>query len=133
MRSGEWMRPSANPRGFTIIELMVVLGIIGILLTLAAPRYLGGIDISKEAVLKENLATMRDCIDKYYADQGRYPDVLEDLVTKNYLRRIPIDPFTESARSWIAVPPVDRTKGGVYDVRSSAPGKARDGTWFQDW
>ena len=120
-------------KGFTLIELLVVMSVIALLLTLAVPRYLGSIDKSKEAVLKENLALMRDAIDKYYGDQGRYPDALEDLMNKKYLRRIPPDPITESATTWVVVPPEDAKKGAVYDVRSGATDPARDGTTYRDW
>jgi general secretion pathway protein G len=120
-------------KGFTLIELLVVMSVIALLLTLAVPRYLGSIEKSKEAVLKENLALMRDSIDKYYGDQGRYPDAIEDLVNKKYLRRIPPDPVTESATTWVVVPPEDTQKGAVYDVRSGATEPARDGTVYRDW
>jgi general secretion pathway protein G len=120
-------------KGFTLIELLVVMSVIALLLTLAVPRYLGSVDKSKEAVLKQNLALMRDSIDKYYGDQGRYPDALEDLVSKKYLRRIPPDPVTESAATWVVVPPEDTQKGAVYDVRSGAAEPARDGTAYGDW
>ena len=119
--------------GFTLIELLVVMTVIALLLTLALPRYLGSVDKSKEAVLKENLALMRDSLDKYYGDQGRYPDAIEDLVSKKYLRRIPADPITESATTWVIVPPEDAQKGAVYDVRSGATEPARDGTAYRDW
>ena len=83
-------------RGFTLIELLVVMAIIATLLTLAVPRYFHSTDRAKEAVLKQNLAQMRDSIDKYYGDRGRYPDALEELVSKKYLRKIPPDPMTET-------------------------------------
>jgi general secretion pathway protein G len=119
--------------GFTLIELLVVMAVIALLLTLAVPRYLGSVDKSKEAVLKEDLAQLRDAIDKHYGDHGRYPDTLDDLVSKKYLRRIPVDPITENAASWVAVPPEDAQKGGVYDVRSGSVERARDGTAYRDW
>jgi general secretion pathway protein G len=121
------------PAGFTLVELLVVMAIIATLLTLAVPRYFGSVEKSKEAVLKQNLATVRDSLDKYYADTGRYPDSLDDLVTKKYLRNIPLDPLTESASTWILIPPVDPGKGAVYDVKSGAQGKASDGTAYGDW
>lgn len=119
--------------GFTLIELLVVMSIIATLLTFAAPRYIGSIDKSKEAVLRENLASLRDTLDKHYSDTGKYPAALEDLVTHKYLRKIPIDPVTDSNRTWIIVPPEDAQKGGVFDVHSGAPGRARDGTSYRDW
>ena len=120
--------------GFTLIELLVVMAIIATLLTLAMPRYFHSVDRAKEAVLKQNLAQMRDAVDKYYGDRGRYPDTLEDLVEKKYLRRLPPDPITESVQSWVIVAPPDQTaKGAVYDVKSGAPGTAQDGTLYSNW
>lgn len=120
-------------RGFTLIELLVVMAIIAILVSIAAPRYFSSVDRSKEAVLRSNLATMRDAIDKYYGDRGKYPDNLQDLVGKHYLRSIPKDPVTDSAATWVVVPPQDPSKGAVYDVKSGAPGKAKDGTPYSAW
>jgi general secretion pathway protein G len=119
--------------GFTLIELMVVMVIIATLLTIAVPRYFGSLDRSKEAVLKENLYQMRDAISKYYADKGKYPESLDSLAADKYLRKIPLDPITESATTWVPVPPEDPQKGGVYDVKSGAQGKAIDGTEFANW
>jgi len=118
---------------FTLIELLVVLAIIATLLTLAVPRYFSSVDRSKEAVLKENLFQMRDAIGKYYADKGRYPESFEALAADRYLRKVPLDPITESAATWIAVPPEDPQKSGVFDVRSGAQGKAGDGTAYGEW
>lgn len=120
-------------KGFTLIELLVVLAIIATLLSFAAPRYAGSVDKAKEAVLRENLASLRDTLDKHFSDSGQYPATLNDLVIKHYLRRIPDDPITDSATTWIIVPPTDLQKGGVADVRSGAPGKARDGTFYKNW
>lgn len=120
-------------RGFTLIELLVVLAVVATLLTLALPRYFGSIDKSKEAVLKENLYQMREAISHYYADKGKYPETLESLAESKYLRKVPLDPVTESAATWVTVPPEDPQKGGVYDVRSGAPGKAIDGTEYAQW
>jgi general secretion pathway protein G len=120
-------------RGFTLIELLVVMTIIALLLTLAVPRYFGNVDRTKESVLRENLATLRDSIDKYYADTGKYPAVLEDLVTHRYLRTVPVDPVTDSSSTWTIIPPNDLGLGSVYDVKSGASGKARDGTPYRDW
>jgi general secretion pathway protein G len=121
----------AGSRAFTLVELLVVMAIIATLLTLALPRYFGSVDRSKEVVLRQSLNVMRDAIDKFYADNGKYPDKLEDLVEKRYLRSVPVDPITESATTWVIVPPTDTTaKGALYDIRSGAPGKAADGTEF---
>jgi general secretion pathway protein G len=119
--------------GFTLIELLVVMVIIATLLTIAVPRYFGSLDRSKEAVLKENLYQMRDAISKYYADKGKYPESLDSLAADKYLRKIPLDPITESATTWVPVPPEDPQKGGVYDVKNGAQGKAIDGTEFANW
>jgi general secretion pathway protein G len=132
--------------GFTLIELLVVMLIIAMLLTLAVPRYFSSVERSKEAVLKQSLRTMRDAIDKYYADNEKYPDTLEALVTGRYLRGVPADPITGSAATWITVPPREersgtappegtRVSGGkqVFDVKSGAPGAASDGTAFGEW
>jgi general secretion pathway protein G len=127
------MRIKFSRAGFTLIELLVVMAIIAALLSLAAPRYLGNVDKAKEATLKENLASLRDVIDKHYADTGKYPVTLDDLVTRKYMRKIPVDPVTDSNLTWIVVAPDDPEKGGVYDIHSGAPGKARDGSAFRDW
>lgn len=120
-------------KGFTLIELLVVMAIIATLLTLVAPRYFHSVEKSKEVVLRENLATLRDVLDKHYADTGKYPENLQALVARKYLRGIPVDPVSGSAETWIAVPPENPEKGGVYDVRSGAPGKASDGTPYGEW
>jgi general secretion pathway protein G len=117
-------------RGFTLIELMVVLTIVALLLTLAVPRYFGSIDKSKEAVLRENLNQMRDAISRYYADKGKYPESLDALAAEKYLRGVPLDPVTESDKTWIILQPEDPQKGGVYDVKSGASGRTRDGREF---
>ncbi|WP_198119313.1 type II secretion system protein [Massilia rhizosphaerae] len=120
-------------RGFTMIELLVTLAILGFLVAMAAPRYFGNLDKAKEDVLREDLYVLRDAIDKFYADRNKYPDALDDLVTQHYLRKVPVDPFTQSAHSWVAIPPPDPSMGAVADVRSGAPNTGRDGTWLKDW
>lgn len=122
-----------NISGFTLIELLVVMTIIGMLLTLAVPRYFHSVEKSKETVLRDNLSIMRETLDKYYGDNGKYPDKLDDLVTKKYLRGMPRDPITESTTSWVTVPPEDPSKGMIYDVKSGAPDKALDGTMYAEW
>jgi general secretion pathway protein G len=119
--------------GFTLIELLVVLAIIATLLTIAVPRYYSSLDKSKEAVLKENLYQLRDAIGKYYGDRGKYPESLQALATDKYLRSVPLDPVTESATTWIVIAPEDPQKGGVFDVKSGAQGKAIDGSEFSTW
>ena len=111
--------------GFTLIELMVVLTVIALLLAVVVPDYIGRMKRAEEAVLQENLALMRDALDKHYADTGKYPHALEELVSKRYLRSIPKDPFTQSAATWTPVPPTDPKRGGIFDVHSSAKGYER--------
>lgn len=120
-------------RGFTLIELLVALTILATLLSLAAPRYFSSVSRAKEAVLQENLYLMRDAIDKFYSDKGRYPSALTELVEARYLRKIPLDPILERRDSWVVIPPSDTSLGAVYDVKSAASGQARDGSAFQDW
>ncbi len=119
-------------RAFTLIELLIVMAIIATLLTVALPRYFGSVDRSKEVTLKQTLAVTRDALDKFFADNGRYPESLGELADRRYLRAAPVDPVTESAESWVIVtPPADSTlKGGVYDIKSGAPGKTTDGVDF---
>ena len=119
--------------GFTLIELLVVMAIIATLLSIATPRYFHSIEKSKEAVLKQDLSTLRDALDKYYGDTGKYPAALDDLVTKKYIRAIPEDPVAGNATSWLSIAPDDPAKGGVYDVKSGAPGNGRDGTAYSEW
>lgn len=129
--TGAATRPGRG--GFTLIELLVVMAIIAILMSLAVPQYFGRVEAAKEAVLRENLHQMRDALDKYYGDNNRYPDGLADLVTRKYLRRVPLDPMTESDQSWVPVAPADPRQGRVADVRSGAPGNARDGSPYASW
>jgi general secretion pathway protein G len=119
-------------RGFTLIELLVVMAIVAVLVSIVAPRYFGSLERSKETVLKQNLRTMRDAIDKHFADKEKYPETLDDLVTKRYLRAIPPDPITESASTWVVVPPEKLELGGVYDVKSGASGKTHDGVPYEE-
>jgi general secretion pathway protein G len=119
--------------GFTLIELLVVLAVIAMLLTIALPRYFSSLEKSREAVLQQNLALLRESLDKYHADKGKYPAALEELVSARYLRSVPLDPITESNATWISIPPAQLEMGGVYDVRSGAEGIARDGREYQKW
>lgn len=126
------MRFMNSRRGFTLIELLVVLAIIATLLTLAVPRYFQHVERSKEAVLRENLATMRDAIDQYHADVGTWPPTLESLTEKRYLRVLPSDPITERSDTWQIVPPSDG-ETGVYDIQSGAEGTGLNGQAYADW
>jgi general secretion pathway protein G len=128
------MRMATRPsKGFTLIELLVVMAIIGTLLTIAVPRYFHSIDKSKEVVLHQNLALTRQALDKYFSDSGRYPDSLDDLVKKKYLRSVPYDPIAESSTAWLIIEPDNIEKGAVYDIKSGAPGVALDGTEYRSW
>jgi general secretion pathway protein G len=125
--------PIRRAAAFTLIELLVVMAIIATLLTLAVPRYFSSIDRSKEAVLRQNLATLRETIDKYAGDTGHFPDSLDELVAKKYLRIVPVDPITESPATWLPVGSTDPQKTGIVDVRSGAQGRALDGSNYADW
>lgn len=124
--------PTRLQKAFTLIELLVVLAIVATLLSLAAPRYFQHVERSKEAVLRENLATMRDAIDQYHADKGIWPESLAKLADDRYLRDVPIDPITERADTWLVAPPAEGGEG-IYEVRSGAEGVALDGTAYAEW
>ncbi|RFO95782.1 type II secretion system protein G [Rhodoferax lacus] len=121
-------RHSPVRRGFTLIELMVVMAIIALLLSIAAPRYFNHLDRAREAALRETLVVLRDSIDKFHGDTGRYPESLEELVSRRYLARVPVDPVSENRETWILVPPADEP--GVWDVHSGAGGEAQP---YADW
>ena len=129
--------PSADA-GFTMIELLVVLSLIVILATMGMSQYRASVLHSREAVLKEDLFRMRDAIDQYYADKGKYPGTLDALVSDWYLRKIPEDPLTRNSSSWQAIPsepdPNNPTaEPGIYDVKSGSDDTALDGTKYADW
>ncbi|MDN4052413.1 type II secretion system protein [Massilia sp. YIM B02763] len=126
-------RRTSKPRGFTLIELLVVLGIVALLLTLAVPRFFPSVDGAKETILADNLRNTRAVIDQFYADTGRYPDSLEQLVEKKYLPTLPFDPVADSDSAWILVPPEDATRGAVQDLHSGATGKGRNGKPYAEW
>src|SRR6185369_14395400 len=113
-----------NRKGFTLIELMIVMSVVGILASISAPNYRWGLIKAREAVLRENLYTFRSTIDQFYADQGKFPESLQELVDKRYLRELPKDPFTGN-KDWIVVSPAQPADGGkvegaVYDVHSAS-------------
>src|SRR6185369_1148857 len=126
-------RSRAVRRGFTLIELMVVLAVIALLISIVAPNYIVRVTRAEEAVLQEDLNVMRDALDKYYADTGRYPETLDELVAKRYLRSIPSDPLTQSSSTWVRVASADPLKRGVADVRSGAKGTGRNGKPYGEW
>lgn len=144
-------------RGFTLIELLVVLAILALLLTIAAPRYIQHVERAREAALRSSLKVMREAIDKFQGDQGRFPQNLDELVMRNYLKAIPLDPITEKRDTWLALSESDllamaanapsssatsalaatdtpaQDAPGMADVRSGAPGNGADGTPYQQW
>jgi general secretion pathway protein G len=140
-------------RGFTLIELLVVLAILALLLTIAAPRYIQHVERARETTLRSSLKVMREAIDKFQGDQGRFPASLDELVERSYLKSVPVDPITDRRDSWVVLseaelPPVTPSGNagngtaprlrapsgtGVADVHSGAPGKGDDGTAYQDW
>jgi general secretion pathway protein G len=125
-------------RGFTMIELLVVMTLMVILATMGMTQYKASQTYAKEAVLKEDLFRLRDAIDQYYADKNQYPAALDALVSEGYLRKVPIDPFTRSADTWQTVPaepdPNNPTaEPGIYDVKSGSEATALDGSKYADW
>jgi general secretion pathway protein G len=120
-------------RGFTLIELIVVMAIVALLVSIAGPRYFASLHKSKETVLRQTLAVTRDALDKFYGDTGKYPDTLEVLISKRYLRNMPVDPITESSLTWTFLPPEDPDKGGLYDLHSGADGSGQDGKPYREW
>jgi general secretion pathway protein G len=124
---------SAGGNGFTLIELLIVMSIIGILATLAVPSYRTSVLKAKEASLKRDLFVFRDSIDQFRADQGRYPSSLKELVEKEYLRAIPVDPFTQSADTWVDVPAPEGTDSGVFDIHSGSDLVGTNNVPYNQW
>ncbi len=118
--------------GFTLIELLVVMAAVGLLLAIAAPRYVEHVDRARETVLRHNLVGVRDAVDKFRGDRGRAPRDLLELVDARYLREVPLDTVTERRDSWVLIRP-NGEDAGVVDVRSGAPGRARDGSLYGTW
>ena len=123
-------------RGFTLLEIIVVITILGVLLSIALPNYRNHVLVAKEAVLRENLYRLRDLIDQYQSDKGRYPETLEALVTDGYVRKIPVDPMTNGP--WMEVPPeTDTATGealtGVFDVKSASTETGTNGVAYSEW
>lgn len=122
-------------RGFTLIELIVVLAIVALLTSIALPRFAGSVDHARETTLRSSLAVMREAIDRHAADRGHYPDDLPSLVAAGYLNTLPEDPYTGRRDSWVLLspPPGSELPGAVYDVRSGASGRGRSGQLLADW
>ena len=120
-------------KGFTLIELLIVMAIIGTLLTIAVPRYFRALEHARETVLRQDLAILREAIDKHYADLNEYPDVLAALVDKRYVRSLPVDPFTKAADTWTIVASEDPDHVGIRDIHSGAEGNGADGTALASW
>lgn len=127
----EGIAPVKGTKGFTLIEMLIVLAIMGILAGIAAPLYHKSVIKAREAALKEDLYQMREAIDKYYADLGGYPQGLSSLAEKRYIRAIPVDPFTGSKDTWVEVPA--EGENGVFDVKSGSGLTAGDGTPYNEW
>ena len=126
-----------NRQGFTLIELMIVLSIIGILASIAVPSYITGLIKARETVLREDLYNLRSSIDQFNADQGKYPDSLQELIDKKYLRDLPKDPITGKNDTWIVEPPEQtegtEIKGSVYDVHSGSDLIGSNGVPYKEW
>ena len=135
---GVWIRRGSNSRGFTMIELLVVVSIIVILAGIGMAQYRNAVTRSQEAVLKEDLYRLRDVIDQYYADKQKHPESLDALVTEGYLRQIPRDPFTNSTETWELIQSepdaADPTaEPGIYNVKSGSDKTALDGSKYSEW
>lgn len=120
-------------RGYTLIEMLIVLSIISILATMAMPSFQKSLIRAKETNLRRTLFIMRDTIDQFYADQGRYPNSLEDLETEKYIRQVPIDPFTGQSDTWVTIPPEGFAEGNVYDVHSGSDKIGLEGVPYNEW
>ena len=129
---------SKKAAGFTLVELMIVMAIIGVLTAVAIPSYMGAVRQAREAVLKEDLHVMRSAIDSYTADKQKAPQSLDDLVQEGYLREIPEDPMTHSTSSWVtdtsdALSSLDQTDSGINNVHSGSDEQGSDGRTYSEW
>ena len=134
-RSARSLRPPAFPSapGFTLIELLAVMAIVSLLVAIVAPKYFDSVERAKEVALRTDLRLLRAAIDQARADTNQWPASLQQLADQHYIRGVPIDPITDSAETWTLVPHPVGVTAGVYDVRSGAPGTARDGSSFSAW
>jgi general secretion pathway protein G len=130
MQSGSYTQ---RKMGFTLVELLVVLSILALLLSLAYPKYFSSVERAQDAALKQTLNTVREGIDQFYADTGKYPDSLEELVEKKYINKLPLDPITDSTTTWVLDQPEPPLEGMVYDIHSGATTKAKDGSTYSEW
>ncbi len=124
------------PKGYTLLELMIVVAIAGILITLAVPTFQQSALKAREATLKQNLFTIRAVLDQYYADNNAYPQSLSDVVEAGYLREVPTDPFTKAADTWELVPEDNVGEdevGGIFNIRSGSNLVSSSGTPYKEW
>jgi general secretion pathway protein G len=131
-------KPTNRGSGFTLIELMIVMAIIAVLATIAVPSYTANIKHAREAVLREDLHTMRSAIDSYTYDKQKAPQSLDDLVQSGYLRELPKDPFTQRTDTWLpsegsSLTSLDETQGGIDDVHSGSQQVSTEGTTYNTW
>jgi general secretion pathway protein G len=133
MRGFRRLRAWRGLRGFTLIEMLVVMAIVALMLTIALPRYFGSLDKAKDVALQENIKVLRTSLNQFYGDKGRYPETLDELVEKKYLRAVPIDPITESASTWIAIPAREPDTPGVSDIKSGATGQSKQGRGYESF
>jgi general secretion pathway protein G len=130
--------PMRRAGGFTLIELLVVLALVALLATMAAPRYMRSLDVARERALATSLVTVREAIDRFAADKGRWPASMAELADQRYLRAVPPEPISGRSDGWVelaaAAPPVGSSQaGGIDDVRSGAAGRGSDGRLYADW